>query len=354
MPRSCPKCGRGPSELLLFVEGFCVDCYFDQYPLVTFRRPPQAIMCPRCDAYRLSGRWVSCDDTPFNEHLYNMVCSLLDPIFAPRTPASYEVEILDDPERPATRMKRICVRVVANAEQFTFQQETVVTVPITSLLCEQCKRISGGYFEALLQIRASTGKLPSHQEKIVLSFIDERLTASAQSQTKIIPVRGGVDVKFLSSRFCRSLAKALAAQFGLLIGVSSKVTGRTRTGKTQSRESFVVRFPPFKVGDVIAHDNQIFRITGIHNGRYTLIDLESEQRRVFSPKGLVSIEWELLNDRIQNFMIISIGRDTLQLMSQQDYTIYDLPLPPFQVKVGDTLSVVKWNDRLRILQQDDN
>jgi NMD protein affecting ribosome stability and mRNA decay len=104
---------------------------------------------------------------------------------------------------------------------------------------------------------------------------------------------------------------------------------------------------------VLAHNNQIFRITGIHNGRYTLVDLESEQRRVFSPKDLVSVEWESMNDRIQKYMVISIDRDSLQLMNQQDYSIYDLPLPPFQVQVGDTISAVQWNDRLRILSQEE-
>jgi nonsense-mediated mRNA decay protein 3 len=280
-----------------------------------------------------------------------MVCDLLDPLFTPKVPATYEIQILDEPERPATRMKRVRVRVVANTEQFSFQQEEVKTIPITPILCEQCKRTSGGYYEALLQIRASTGKLSKQQESLVLSFIDEKLTTSprAHMPLKVSPTRGGIDIKFLSSRLCRSLAKALATEFGLLVGVSSKVTGRTRSGKTQSRESFVVRFPPFKVGDVIAHNNQIYRITGIHNGRYILINLESEQRRVFSPKELVSIDWELLNDQIHDFMIISIDRDTIQLMSQQDYSIYDLPTPSFQVEVGDTLSAVRWNDRLRIL-----
>ncbi len=312
-------------------------------------------MCPRCDSYRVSGRWVSCDDTPIDEHLFNMVCDLLDPLFTPKVTSTYEVQILDEIERPATRMKKINVKVIANAEQFSFQQEEVVTVPITPILCEQCKRVSGGYYEALLQVRASTGKLSKHQEEVVLSFIYERLTALSQSPTalKITPIRGGIDIKFISSRLCRSLAKALATQFGLLLSVSSKVTGRTRTGKTQSRESFALRFPPFQVGDVISHDNQIYRISGIHNGRYTLINLESEQRRVFSPKELVSIDWELLNDQVQGFIIISIEQDTIQLMSQQDYAIYDLPLPPFQVKVGDTLSAVKIRDYLRILQLDD-
>ncbi len=312
-------------------------------------------MCPRCDAYRVSGRWVQRGDTSIDEYLFNMVCDLLDPLFAPKMPATYEVHILHEQEQPATRLKQLRVKVIADAEQFTFQQEDIITVPVTSILCEQCKRTSGGYFEAILQIRASTGKLSSYQEEAVLSFIDERLTASAQSQPplKITPTRGGIDIKFLSSRLCRSLAKALAAKFGLLVGVSSKVTGRTRTGKTQSRENFVVRFPPFQVGDVIAHEDQLYQITGIHNGRYALIDIESNQRRVFSPKELVGIDWELLNDRIHEFMIISVARDSFQLMSQHDYTIYDLPHPPFPIAVGNTLSAVKWNDRLCILPPDE-
>ena len=311
-------------------------------------------MCPRCDAYRVSGRWIPRGETALDEHLFNMICDLLDPLFAPKVPATFEVQILSDSESPAARLKQVQVRVIANAEDFTFQQEEQLTVPITTILCEQCKRTSGGYFEAILQIRASTGKLSEHQENTVLAFIDGWIASSTQSHLslKVTPTRGGIDIKFHSSRMCRSLAKALTSEFGLLFGVSSKVTGRTRTGKTQSRENFVVRFPPFQIGDVIAYESRIYHIKSIHNGRYTITDLESEHRRVFSPKELISIDWEPMNDHIHEFMIISISRESFQLMNQQDYTIYDLPTPPFSIEVGEILRAVKWNDRLVILPPD--
>ncbi|MFX1475890.1 MAG: NMD3-related protein, partial [Promethearchaeota archaeon] len=95
MPQNCPKCGRTPSEDLHFIEGFCLDCFFSQHPLVQLRHSPQAIMCPRCDAYRVSGQWVQCGDTSIDEHVFQMVCDLLDPLFAPKIPATYEIQLLD-------------------------------------------------------------------------------------------------------------------------------------------------------------------------------------------------------------------------------------------------------------------
>lgn len=343
----CPKCGKNPKETGEFIEGFCPICYFNHHPLISLRHTPKVKVCPRCEAYWRSGKWVTRGDSTAEEHLYNMACDLLDPLITQSQPATYEVRILDKPEHPITRAKKIRVEVTAQAQKTTYTETKVISLPISSELCDTCKRVAGGYFEAVLQVRASTGKLTQEQEETIVTFLNDQLAdlEAPSGTSKLTHSRGGIDIKFISSRLCRNLAKKMATRFGLLLGVSSKVVGRTRDGKTQTRQSHVVRYPPFTVGDVLAHEDRVYAVGGIRNGNYVLIDLESGQRRTYSPKELSLFEGKSLNDEVHEYQVISKTPELFQLMSQRDYTIYDIPVPPFSLDVGTTVRAVLWKNQ---------
>ena len=69
MTRQCPKCGKPASKSKPFINGFCTACYFEQHPLIVLRREPEAKICPRCQAYYASGRWVHQTTEPDEKHL---------------------------------------------------------------------------------------------------------------------------------------------------------------------------------------------------------------------------------------------------------------------------------------------
>ncbi len=355
MTRQCPKCGTAPTKTEPFVEGFCTTCYFDQHPLITLRRSPEAKICPRCQAYYAGGRWVNQSDQPDETHLFELVCSLLDPLFAPSQPASFEVQLKELPEGPFSKAKKLHVEVTAQAEEHTFKEQKVIAIPITQTLCNQCRQTAGGYFEAVVQIRSSAGKLAPTQADQIAEFISKRLTDSdlPSSSLTISETRGGFDVKCITGRLGRTLAKDLSEQFGLTQKVSSKVVGRTREGKNLRRDTYSLRFPLYQVGDVIVYKEGPFTITGIRKGRYILMNLESQHRETLSPKVLSEIDAEFLNDEIQTFQVISVEADVVQLMNQEDYTMYDLPRPERKLPIGSMVSAIEWKKRLVLLEPDE-
>lgn len=304
-------------------------------------------MCPRCEAYFSSGQWVTRGDRTIEEHLHNMACDLLDPLLKPTQPATFEISILDELEQSIAKLKKIRVEVTAKANNTKYQETKTVTIPISPALCETCKRTAGGYFEAVLQVRTSKGKLTQEQEEAIASFLNDQLAdlEAPPGAIKLSHLRGGIDFKFISSRLCQSLAKQLASRFGLLLGISSKVVGRTRDGRTQTRLSLVLRFPPFKVGDVLVHNNRLYLVEGIHSGNYVLVDLQSGNKRSYSPKELSVFEGRSLNNEVKEYQVISKTGEFFQLMSLPDYTIYDIPFPPFPLEVGTTIHAILWKNR---------
>ena len=355
MTRQCPKCGKPASKSKPFINGFCTACYFEQHPLIVLRREPEAKICPRCQAYYASGRWVHQTTEPDEKHLFDMVCSLLDPLFTPSQPASFEAELQELPEGPPAKAKKLQVAVTAQAEDHSFKEEKVVTVPIIPTLCNQCRQSAGGYFEAILQIRSSAGKLSEVQTDQIAEFISKRLIASdlPSSSVKMAETRGGFDIKCMTGRLGRTLAKDLAETFGLTQKVSSKVVGRTREGKNLRRDTYSLRFPLYQVGDLIIYKDSPFRITRLRNGRYILTNLEAEQRETLSPKDLSELDAEFLNDEIQTFQVISVEGDVVQLMNQEDYSMYDLLRPERELPIGSMVSAIEWNNRLVLLPEDD-
>ncbi len=354
MTRQCPKCGKAPTKKDPFIEGFCTACYFEQHPLVVLRRSPEAKVCPRCQAYYANGRWVFQADHTDEEHLFEMVCSLLNPLFSPSQPASFEVQLQEQPKGPLAKAKQIHVEVTAQAEEQDYKEQKVVTIPISPTLCNQCKQTAGGYFEAVIQIRSSAGKLALSKADQIVEFMNKRLVDSdlPPSSLQISDTRGGFDVKCISGRLGRTLAKGLSERFGLTQKISSKVVGRTREGKNLRRDSYALRFPLYQVEDVIIFKAGPFMITGLRNGKYILSNLETQHRETLSPKELSEIDAEFLNDEIQIFQVISVEGDVVQLMSQEDYSMYDLPRPEQELPIGSMVSAIEWNNRLVLLTQD--
>lgn len=355
MTRQCPKCGKPASKSKPFIDGFCTHCYFERHPLIVLRRDPEAKICPRCQAYYAGGRWVHQITQADKDHLFDMVCSLLDSVFNPSQPASFEVQLQELPEGPQAKAKKLLVDVIAQAEDHSYKEQKVVTIPIIPTLCNQCRQSAGGYFEAVVQIRTSAGKLTESQTDQIAEFISNRLIASDLPLTsvKMAETRGGFDIKCITGRLGRTLAKNLAETFGLTQKVSSKVVGRSREGKNLRRDTYSLRFPLIQVGDVIIFKDSPFRITGLRNGRYILTNLVAEQRETLSPKDLSELEADFLNDEIQTFQVISVEGDIVQLMNQEDYSVYDFPRPERELPIGSMVSAIEWNKRLVLLPKEE-
>jgi len=277
-----------------------------------------------------------------------MACNSLEPLFDPRQPATYEVHVVDQPEGPIARAKRLRVEVASRARECAYEERKVLELPVTSALCERCKRTSGGYFEALLQIRTAAGKLAPRQQESILAFLERYLATlpTPCEPLKILEAQGGIDFKFISGHLARRLAKELATRFGLLLGVSSKVAGRSRDGETLRRETYVLRFPLLQVGDVFARHETPYSIISVHNGRYVLVDLVTGRRTAVPPKELAAFETVTVSDQVGEYQVISQTPEFIQLMSQTDYSVYDLPKPLFPVKVGATIRAITWKNHL--------
>ncbi|MEW6723272.1 MAG: NMD3-related protein [Candidatus Micrarchaeota archaeon] len=199
----CPKCGR-TSDAVAFIEAFCID----DYP-VRIEAPAKAEFerCTRCGRMRLRGEW-----TPFSEKkVAGFILS--------RCRGEYESAEFDAERGAAVFTLRSGAKIARP-----------VAVEMKKTICQQCSRIAGGYFEAIIQLRGDRAK----QEKYAEMFLKrlDKVTFVTRTEEK----DEGLDLYIGNSK----AVVEMMGKMGLKVLMTKKLVGRDQ-GKRLYRTTFLIR-----------------------------------------------------------------------------------------------------------------
>jgi nonsense-mediated mRNA decay protein 3 len=200
----CPRCGR-TSDKVAFIESFCIDCY----PL-SIKVPDRVELeqCARCGRIRLRGEW-----TPFSEKkLADLVLSRCKGDFID---AGYGFEH----QTAWFLVKGGSARV-----------ERKIPLLIRRTVCPQCSRISGGYFEAIIQLRGDRRRMDKYADMFVKRL--QKKTFITKTEEK----DGGLDLYIGNSK----AVVAMMGEMGLKVLMTKKLVGREE-GKRLYRTTFLLR-----------------------------------------------------------------------------------------------------------------
>jgi nonsense-mediated mRNA decay protein 3 len=203
----CPKCGKG-SDTTEFFEAFCVDCYPFQVKI------PKGIRlekCKACSRIRLKGEWQGYDRKRIEEH----VASKARGDFVS---AEFDLE------------SSVCSFVFGSRGKETVMKENV-DFEIHDTTCPDCSRASGGYFEAIIQLRGEKEKVERKAQKLGTE-LGRRTFISKWEE-----MHGGQDLYVGSTRIVFETLQKVGLKPSK---ISKKLTGR-REGKKMYRTTFAVR-----------------------------------------------------------------------------------------------------------------
>jgi len=200
----CPKCSAS-SEGKAFVGPFCVDC-----APINVKVPPRetkVIRCTRCDRMRLGGKWM-----PFSWK------DISEAVVAKCRGEFEGAEYIH-------REKIVLFRVAGGVEVARHYG-----VKIEKIVCPECSKKGGGYFEAIIQLRGQPGRVAGMERK--LKGILEKKTFIAKSEGK----HGGVDIYVGSTKEVLAVLHTL----GKKAVITRKLHGE-REGKRTYRTTFLLR-----------------------------------------------------------------------------------------------------------------
>jgi nonsense-mediated mRNA decay protein 3 len=257
-----------------------------------------------------------------------------------------DVELYLEPKEITPYIYRVRAEVdaVVKGELDHAEAETEVRVQRTA--CDMCSRESGGYFEAIIQIRAA-GRFPTEEEK-------RRCTAIAREAMENMKKKGdrlafisdymeqkeGVDLYMGSMNASRQVCRMIISELGGGLSESPTLVGM-KDGKNLYRITFAMRLPEFRPGDVIRFRGRIIQIRSsgkkVHG-----ISLEDGSRFISTPEELKGAE-KIANigDAVLT-VLVSIEENAILVLDPETYETVAIKKPMFfNAEAGSEIPVLK-------------
>ncbi|WP_456477945.1 60S ribosomal export protein NMD3 [Geoglobus ahangari] len=326
----CASCGR---ESEYPVCGRCLSARIipvDVPPVVEVTR------CSRCGEYRLD-RWRATSlEEAVEYHLSKGV----------RVHEELHVDEIDF-EPVGEEVGRYVFRLSGMLRDYPYSYETFFEVRVRKIACERCSRQAGGYYEAIIQIRASNRSLKDEE----LETISEMIAGSVEREhsnprafiSKIEERREGVDVYIGDKRLAQKIARNIARAFGAEMKESSKIAGR-EDGRDFYRFTYLVRLPEYFVGDIVEEGGADVIVTSVEKRKgYDVMTGKPVNLR--NPR-VVARGSELLES-----YVLSMDESTVEILDPYSYEPVTVAKPDFRFRAGDRVFVAKAGERYIVVHE---
>ncbi len=334
----CPNCGQRSEN------GLCTQCFLERFDLV--KCPPILLtkVCTTCGSFFRNGKWVDCDLPSLATSTIRSQLHI--------NPAAEDIHISFVPETLGENM-RVHVHVDAMVRGIGVSADVDVDVRLERKSCDRCRLIAGGYYEAIVQLRAEN-RFPTSEERSRCQDIAKNVINQLQKSDRmtfisdIRELKEGIDIYVVPIHAGDQVSKAITEEFGGQISRAAKLAGR-REGKDVYRVSFAVRLPQFMVGDIISLGDLIVDITSTGK-RIVGMNLKTGARFNSDMKDVVGAE--LLGHRsdAKTTILTMVQDDEIQVLDPDSYEPVILPRPAFlNAKGGDEILVIKTHKCMFVL-----
>lgn len=263
----CPKCGKPTDH-----EGLCNQCRIGDTPWFECDRRAKSTQCPSCGAIKQVNTWTD------NER---------DRAELARELASTAVHFHPDVRKPS---------MVISVEDNTLNRSTA-TIMLKGLLyktpvegtcsveliwhkeqCDRCNRISGSYYEGIVQVRAD-GRPPGTFELQMSAGIAQQVEDSLQAGGERLSfisdmneTREGLDITVGSQHIGTLISQGIIAQLGGRVTTHPKLVGE-KNGRQLYRITYSVRLPRFQKQDVVISRGRYVEVVRVESNHLKVLDL---------------------------------------------------------------------------------
>jgi 60S ribosomal export protein NMD3 len=264
----CPKCGK-PSE----TDGLCNQCRIGSTPWFTCDSRVQSTNCPSCGAIKVVNTWT--DSVAERADLGPDVAKSAVHFQKDVKKPSIDVMIRDISQNRS--------RAVLTLKGILYNKPVEGTCTVEILWhkeqCDRCNRISGSYYEGVVQVRAE-GRIPSTFEiqtsASIAQQIEDNLQAGGERLSFISDVNeihDGIDIIVGSQHIGLLIAQGVVAQLGGRYTTHPKLIGE-KNGRQLFRVTYSVRLPRFQKNDVIKIGNRYYEVLRVESHHLQTIDLK--------------------------------------------------------------------------------
>lgn len=333
---TCPRCGR---ECYRLFDSVCKDCFFETFKLIELPHVLHVRICSACGAHFHRGRWEDVGN------LEDVVLKAVENALFIHNEAG-DVEVYLEPREitPYIYLVRAEVDAVVREEPVHAEAETEVRIQRTA--CDMCSRESGGYFEAIIQIRAA-GRFPTEEEKKrSMSIAREAMESMRKKGDRLafiseeLDQKEGIDLYMGSMNASRQVCRLITTELGGSFSESPTLVGM-KDGKNLYRITFAVRLPEFGPGDVIRFRGKIIQIKS-SGKKVNGTSLEDGSRFLSTPEELKGAEKiGNMGDAVLT-VLVSIEDNAILVLDPETYETVAIKKPmSFNAEAGSEIPVLK-------------
>ena len=315
------------------MNGLCASCYEKEHPLIEVSTPLTLLTCKRCGSVKIPGGWKKLSiDTSDEEDLWpHQLDILLDSEIKRH---GQGIEIIVEEEKRLDRVLHIVLRVLGKSHEDlpSHEEQYDVEVRFSYGTCDTCGMMSGGYYEATLQIRADGRQLTEEEEDDIVHTVTEMTIAQYGSDdkafvTKISSDKFGLDFQIGSEHLCRSIADVLESRYLAERKQNYKLVGQDKGGKDKFRITILIRLPRFRIGDFVKVLGNPCQVIAMSKSGLTCFDLVQRQRFTMNPKSSKwrTLEYLASKDEKREYMVTTrVYGQPAQLMDSATFVIREI------------------------------
>jgi nonsense-mediated mRNA decay protein 3 len=309
---NCIVCDKNPAV----IRGLCGECLSNHVQITTVGSV-DVTMCPKCDSYKIGNSWSrgKVEDglsRKLEEHLVRK-----DPKVTVRV------------RKDNIILRRLDSRIDFHTETQTDNVSVPgrsMSIPSKILLnsCPTCNKISGSYYESIIQLRTYTTDYSKIIDTVLanISNMLDNLDSSASDSfvSKITRVKEGVDIYLGKKTDGIKLTKYIHDHYFSETTITKKLAGRGDGGDLY-RYTNLVRILNLKPGSVISHKGSALILQKINANTITVIDPITERRIDIVQNEFYNGQYTFSDEvsEIRDFIAVSSNNNETQLMDKKNF-----------------------------------
>ena len=383
--RFCYRCGISESEGGPLIDGLCQVCYRRENPVLLIEEEINTELCQNCGSYKRRGVWVDPKTYELDELVFEVAeAALLEKLEDSFNEKIREYEIvspeeLEEIERlpvgraavsfepvdfhiehfPAIIVYEVRVKARTHELQRELHDERKrVTVYVRQTVCPRCSKFLGGYFEAILQVRAEDRALSDEERRAIGKLVEEKVDEIMRRDRMgfiqdTIEKEEGLDFYMGSTSSARKLAQAIKERFGGTISEAYELVGVDRqTSREVYRTSVSVRIPRFVAGDVVRDGRgNVYLVEDVGGRGMELRNLSTHEVEHMGWRALKRDPLEPAEHEFREAMVVSVTPGEVHLMDMETYESFEVEKPPFDVKEGEIYRIVVVDGRRYFIER---
>ena len=348
----CVECGKEwPLDELR--GGVCPECYLKKNTVATIKTNVDVEVCVHCHARKRGELWFEGHQNlePIVVDAVREAVQLAKVVERPHM----DIDVRAEDERNFS----VVARVRGSAEGVPFETELRTRSRIKNATCTRCSRVQGGYYEAIVQIRATHRDMDITEKRAIRALASrfiERVVTDGDRNAFVLRDEdvgdAGLDVYMGTTNSGRMLAKSIANEWGGRTAEHYKVVGQ-KDGLDLIRMTFAVRLPEYRSGDVVVLADGPGMVSSVGPKTVQVADIRTGRLRHVE-RVTVDDATVLQRSDARDAVVVSKQGGELQLLDPWNLATVSVLRPEGMNEIGPTVKVLKHDGELIVLKQTDS